>query len=65
MRFSEITVTNSSALGTSTSAGSVDRAAWPRAIMFPQVGAGGGMPSPRKLSVASTTITTPNAAGWR
>src|SRR5690606_5515867 len=50
------TVRNMAAHGTSTSWGDRARKSLPAAIIAPQLGAGGGMPTPRKLSAPSTMI---------
>src|SRR5690606_12062894 len=52
-----ITVISSVAAGTKTSAGDSARCCRPSLIIPPQLGCGGGMPNPRKLSEPSATIT--------
>ncbi len=58
-RLKQTTVMNKAALGSSTYRGLAESVLWPWAIMFPQLGAGGGTPRPMKLSAPSRIITIP------
>ena len=61
-KFSDITTMKMPTPGNTVCHQAVDTYCRPSEISTPQAGVGGGMPAPRKLSVASARISCPHSA---